>query len=89
MKREIQMAPQGHTSSDDATNNLTAVAIDRDKNSASAVKWAVEHLLLSNFIILIHVRVKNPQTRRYPLSLAHDHCHFYDIIIIMSLEMTS
>ncbi|XP_068636217.1 U-box domain-containing protein 35-like [Aristolochia californica] len=38
----------------------TAVAIDRNKNSQHAVKWAVDHLLLNNpNIILIHVRNKN------------------------------
>ncbi|XP_058086164.1 U-box domain-containing protein 52-like isoform X2 [Magnolia sinica] len=40
--------------------NSTAVAIDRDKNSQHAVKWAVDHLLLNNpNIILIHVRNRN------------------------------
>lgn len=69
------MSLHSGTRFDDATtNNLTAVAIDRDKNSASAVKWAVEHLLLTDhLIILIHVKIRNPQPRRYPLFLAHDH----------------
>ncbi|XP_027182390.1 U-box domain-containing protein 35 [Coffea eugenioides] len=68
------MAPHSGTSSDESTtNNLTAVTIDRDKNSASAVKWAVEHLLLTDHsIILIHVKIRNPQPRRYPLFLAYD-----------------
>ncbi|GER45034.1 kinase family protein [Striga asiatica] len=36
--------------------NLTAVAIDRDKNSQHAVRWAVENLELKDkFIILVHV----------------------------------
>ena len=71
------MAPHSGTSSDESTtNNLTAVAIDRDKNSASAVKWAVDHLLLTDHsIILIHVKIRNLQPRRYPLFLAYDTCN--------------
>ncbi|XP_073042566.1 U-box domain-containing protein 52-like [Primulina eburnea] len=43
-------------------DNPTAVAIDRDKNSTPAVRWAIEHLLLTNFtLILIHVKTKNTQ----------------------------
>ncbi|XP_073129466.1 U-box domain-containing protein 35-like isoform X2 [Henckelia pumila] len=43
-------------------DNATAVAIDRDKNSAAAVRWAMEHLLVTNFtLILIHVKIKNIQ----------------------------
>ncbi|KAH7657467.1 Non-specific serine/threonine protein kinase protein [Dioscorea alata] len=35
----------------------TVVAVDRDKNSMHAVKWAADHLLISNpAVILIHVR---------------------------------
>ncbi|KAJ0964454.1 hypothetical protein J5N97_025592 [Dioscorea zingiberensis] len=35
----------------------TAVAVDRDKNSMHAVKWAADHLLISSpAVILIHVR---------------------------------
>ncbi|KAE8658048.1 U-box domain-containing protein 51-like isoform X2 [Hibiscus syriacus] len=37
--------------------NTTAVAIDRDKNSSHAVRWAIDHLVISNpFIVLIHVK---------------------------------
>nr|XP_019706942.2 U-box domain-containing protein 52 [Elaeis guineensis] len=39
---------------------LTAVAVDRDKNSQQAVKWTVDHLLVKNeTIVLVHVRCKN------------------------------
>lgn len=39
------------------------VAIDRDKSSQFAVKWAVDNLLVSNpNVTLVHVRVKNVQT---------------------------
>ncbi|KAL2896927.1 U-box domain-containing protein 52 [Bienertia sinuspersici] len=41
--------------------NSTAVAIDKDKHSQYAVKWAIDHLLTgNNFLILVHVKQKNP-----------------------------
>ncbi|CAI9093733.1 OLC1v1029287C1 [Oldenlandia corymbosa var. corymbosa] len=56
--------PHNHKPSVDA--NLTAVAIDKDKNSSSAVKWAIEHLLPSNpTIILIHVRIRPSQSQSF------------------------
>ena len=49
--------------------NGIAVAIDKDKNSQHAVRWAIDHLIINNpVIILIHVRHKNHQNRRYPPS---------------------
>ncbi|KAL3500805.1 hypothetical protein ACH5RR_039898 [Cinchona calisaya] len=67
MKTRIKMAPRTSSFDDSTTiDGLTAVAIDRDKNSPSAVKWAIENLLLTNtFIILIHVRVRNSQTQNF------------------------
>ncbi|XP_020536636.1 U-box domain-containing protein 52 isoform X2 [Jatropha curcas] len=42
--------------------NATAVAIDKDKNSQQAVRWAIDHLIINNpVIILVHVRHKNHQ----------------------------
>ncbi|KAK2644937.1 hypothetical protein Ddye_020132 [Dipteronia dyeriana] len=42
--------------------NSTGVAIDKDKNSPHAVRWAIDHLVISNpLIILLHVRSKNNQ----------------------------
>ncbi|XVE70882.1 hypothetical protein DITRI_Ditri10aG0105900 [Diplodiscus trichospermus] len=53
------MAPQ-FSSDDIVPANTTAVAIDKDKNSPHAVRWAIDHLVITNpFIILIHVRHKN------------------------------
>ncbi|XVF48701.1 hypothetical protein PTKIN_Ptkin03bG0211000 [Pterospermum kingtungense] len=53
------MAPQ-LPSDDNVPANTTAVAIDKDKNSQHAVRWAIDHLVVANpFIILIHVRHKN------------------------------
>ncbi|KAG0484703.1 hypothetical protein HPP92_008782 [Vanilla planifolia] len=45
---------------------LTAVAIDKDKNSQQAVKWAVDHLVHTSVVILIHVRSKSSQTEAGP-----------------------
>ncbi|KAG1367574.1 U-box domain-containing protein 52 [Cocos nucifera] len=43
-----------------ASATLTAVAVDKDKNSQQAVKWTVDHLLVNNqTVILVHVRCKN------------------------------
>lgn len=60
-------------SSDDghghAPVNSTVVAIDKDKNSHYAVRWAVDHLfnMINNpNMILLHVRLKN-SNRRYLL----------------------
>ncbi|KAL3633536.1 hypothetical protein CASFOL_022298 [Castilleja foliolosa] len=41
--------------------NPTVVAVDRDKHSTSAVKWAIENLLVNNntTLILLHVRITN------------------------------
>lgn len=66
----------------------TAVAIDKDKNSPYAVRWAIDHLMvISNpLITLIHVRPKtNHLNRRYSLSLFHYYlayilpCRYYSM----------
>ncbi|PKA63650.1 U-box domain-containing protein 52 [Apostasia shenzhenica] len=41
-----------------STLHLTAVAIDKDKNSQHAVRWAIDHLINTSVIVLIHVRSK-------------------------------
>lgn len=54
----------------------TAVAIDRDKNSRLAVKWAVDTLLMNSpAIVLIHVRSPANISRRYPLFYRIPHWH--------------
>ncbi|KAK5814180.1 U-box domain-containing protein 35-like isoform X1 [Gossypium arboreum] len=50
---------------------LVAVAIDKDKNSHNALKWAIDHLLQKGqTLILIHVKVKpfSPYTPPLPTS---------------------
>lgn len=45
-------------------NNLTIVAVDKDKHSTHAVRWAINNLFESNRkLVLIHVRTTR---RRYP-----------------------
>lgn len=65
----FQMAP--HFSADDSLPqaNCTAVAIDKDKPSQYAARWAIDHLLTnSQHVILIHVRQRSLHHRRYLLS---------------------
>ncbi|KAE8682625.1 U-box domain-containing protein 51-like isoform X2 [Hibiscus syriacus] len=53
------MAPN-FSSDDNVPGHTTAVAIDKDKNSPLAVRWAIDHPVITNpFIILIHVKHKN------------------------------
>ncbi|XP_074286906.1 U-box domain-containing protein 52-like isoform X1 [Silene latifolia] len=41
--------------------HTTAVAVDKDKHSQYAVKWAIDHLMNGcNFLILVHVKTRNP-----------------------------
>ncbi|CAN4125054.1 unnamed protein product [Withania somnifera] len=50
-------------SADDRSNPIV-VAIDKDKHSPSAVKWAIDHLVISNpTLVLVHVRMKNSPNR--------------------------
>lgn len=44
-----------------SVNGFVAVAIDKDKGSQGALKWAVDHLLQrGQTIFLIHVKLKSP-----------------------------
>ncbi|GAV84931.1 Pkinase domain-containing protein/Usp domain-containing protein [Cephalotus follicularis] len=55
------MAPSKRSPSSTEEGVVTAIAIDSDKNSQSAVKWAVDNLLHKNSTqcILIHVRCQS------------------------------
>lgn len=58
------------SSDDGGSHRPIVVAVDKDKNSASAVKWAVDNLLTTNpNLVLLHVRIKKSPNRRYPFSL--------------------
>ncbi|KAF1858748.1 hypothetical protein Lal_00044781 [Lupinus albus] len=44
----------------DGVNGIVAVAIDKDKGSQNALKWAIDHLLTrNNTVVLIHVNAKH------------------------------
>ena len=43
----------------DTSNQLIAVAIDRDKGSQHALKWAIDNLLQrGQTVVLVHVKLK-------------------------------
>ncbi|KAL8172308.1 hypothetical protein V2J09_024112 [Rumex salicifolius] len=56
-----------NTEKKEGLNTLVAVAIDKDKASQHALKWAIDHLLLKGqTVVLLHVRFKAPSV--VPLS---------------------
>lgn len=47
-------------------NPLVAVAIDRDKGSQSALKWAIDNILnRGQTVVLIHVKLKQNHSHSY------------------------
>ncbi|CAL1385308.1 unnamed protein product [Linum trigynum] len=56
--------PRTITERKDAGNGVVAVAVDKDKSSQNALKWAIDNILQrGQTVILIHVRVKQqPQS---------------------------
>ncbi|KAG8380118.1 hypothetical protein BUALT_Bualt07G0160400 [Buddleja alternifolia] len=63
------MSSPDQNSSEEGRIIYTAVAIDRDKNSQFAVKWAIEKLKLKdNRIILVHVKNQQNYDRRRGIS---------------------
>ncbi|CAA7402953.1 unnamed protein product [Spirodela intermedia] len=68
------MQVAGHHHSTDENRHLvaaytTAVAVDKDKNSQQAVRWTVDHLLISSpVVVLIHVR--NPAANHHGFSMS-------------------
>ncbi|XP_061374925.1 U-box domain-containing protein 52-like [Gastrolobium bilobum] len=53
--------------------DITMVAVDKDKNSRHAFRWALNHLY-NPVIIAVHVKHKNIPNRRYPFIF-----HIYNI----------
>ncbi|KAL3528604.1 hypothetical protein ACH5RR_007926 [Cinchona calisaya] len=49
---------KGSYSQECIINNNVAVAIDKDKNSQHAVRWAIENLNVNGFITLLHVKAQ-------------------------------
>ncbi|KAI4316194.1 hypothetical protein L6164_024197 [Bauhinia variegata] len=51
--------PRNQGDRKDGVNGLVAVAIDKDKGSQNALKWAIDHLLMrGSTVILLHVKIK-------------------------------
>lgn len=51
----------------DGVNGLVAVAIDTDKGSQNALKWAIDHLVTKgSTIVLIHVNIKTSSSASTP-----------------------
>ena len=51
----------------DGVNGLIAVAIDKEKGSQNALKWAIDNLLTRNAtVILIHVKILTPSLSSSP-----------------------
>jgi hypothetical protein len=70
---------------EDVAMGTTVIAIDKDKNSQYAVKWAVDNLLSqSHNCILIHVRSQSLHPSRYPFSFVIIHRQHLTIIITMT-----
>ncbi|KAL2346855.1 hypothetical protein Fmac_000855 [Flemingia macrophylla] len=59
--------PKNHLEKKDGVNGLVAVAIDKEKGSQNALKWAVDHLLVrSATVTLIHVKLLSPSLSTSP-----------------------
>ncbi|KAL5699759.1 non-specific serine/threonine protein kinase [Ranunculus cassubicifolius] len=57
------LAQKGNTDKKEDGNGLVAVAIDKDKGSQHALKWAVDHILnRGQTVILVHVKLKPMQS---------------------------
>lgn len=72
---------RSHTEKREGSGNGTvAVAIDKDKSSQNALKWAIDHILnRGQSVILIHVKLKSPSfgsvhTPRSQISDASGEC---------------
>lgn len=63
------------------SNQLVAVAIDRDKGSQHALKWAIDNLLQrGQWVVLVHVKIK-PSYGSSPHVVINGKCHVYDLVI--------
>lgn len=62
-------------------NGLVAVAIDKDKNSQNALKWAIDNLLQrGQTVILIHVKLKPPTYSSMPSLSSANPSMFHKIV---------
>ncbi|KAJ6924352.1 hypothetical protein NC652_017594 [Populus alba x Populus x berolinensis] len=86
VKVVVDMAMDSADDNGDSLFNATAVAIDKDKNSQHAFRWAVDNFARSNpVIVLIHVKHKNHQYSRYPLLFSHSVNEFEKLLMVIRL----
>ncbi|KAI4337438.1 hypothetical protein L6164_015856 [Bauhinia variegata] len=51
--------PKNQSDRKDGVNGLVAVAIDKDKGSQNALRWAIDHLLMrGTTVVLLHVKTR-------------------------------
>ncbi|XP_061339330.1 U-box domain-containing protein 52 [Gastrolobium bilobum] len=59
--------PKNHSDKKDGVNGIVAVAIDKEKGSQCALKWAVDNILTRNAtVVLIHVKLLTPSLSSSP-----------------------
>ncbi|RDX67075.1 U-box domain-containing protein 35, partial [Mucuna pruriens] len=59
--------PKNQLEKKDGVNGLVAVAIDKEKGSQNALKWAVDNILVrSSTVVLIHVKLISPSLAPSP-----------------------
>ncbi|KAE9603754.1 putative rossmann-like alpha/beta/alpha sandwich protein [Lupinus albus] len=80
--------PKNNTEIKDGVNGFVAVAVDKEKGSQNALKWAIDLLLnRSSIVFLIHVKLKptllSPSPSLYSQSKLSI-CAIYKIIHVSS-----
>ncbi|KAI5354721.1 PREDICTED: U-box domain-containing [Prunus dulcis] len=59
--------PNNHVDKKEGGNGIVALAIDKDKNSQSALKWCIDSLVKQGqTVLLIHVKIKPPVFSQSP-----------------------
>ncbi|CAI0376291.1 unnamed protein product [Linum tenue] len=72
--------PRTITERKDAGNGVVAVAVDKDKTSQNALKWAIDNVLQrGQTVILIHVKVKQQAQSSSAPSKTNPHFNFVQL----------
>ncbi|KAI4316193.1 hypothetical protein L6164_024197 [Bauhinia variegata] len=75
--------PRNQGDRKDGVNGLVAVAIDKDKGSQNALKWAIDHLLMrGSTVILLHVKIK-AITSSASLQIPSEHIILYYVVLML------
>jgi len=79
--------PKHRSDKKDGVNGLVAVAIDKKKGSQTALKWAVDNLLIrSATVILIHVKLLAPTLSPSPSLFAPSKYHMVASNVIVNSQ---